>query len=333
MSQVIKKFIGNNQVGAAKIQLENNAALRGRNAANSADVNILKINTSDQIETQGSLIPSVDNSQTLGSTSKRFATAYAESIKDASDNLVLLASSRWLLNTAGNLTVNFDSGELKDPSTGTTKIAWVTGLISDSAGVASIDFQSRVLSDGAGQNALNYNSRVISNSSGATTIDFATIPTIHTSDGGVSGARLQMNDEADVNNITLQVPTGLVASYTLTLPPDDGSSGQVLQTNGSGVTSWVSVSSGATNNKELKTLSGTDITNQYVDLAHVALTNSISFLVKGGGVQIEGASFDYSVSYTGGSGGHTRITFLNDLATGGLSALIAGDVVVAQYQY
>lgn len=89
----------------------------------------------------------------------------------------------------------------------------------------------------------------------------------------------------------------------------------------------------ATNNKELVTLSGTDITNQYIDLAHVAKTNSIDFVVKGGGIMIEGVSYDYSVDYTGGAGGNTRITFLNDLATGGASALIAGDVVVAKYQY
>lgn len=85
--------------------------------------------------------------------------------------------------------------------------------------------------------------------------------------------------------------------------------------------------------KELFTLSGTDITNQYVDLAHVAKTNSIDFLVKGGGIQIEGAGQDYTVNYTGGAGGNTRITFVNGLATGGVSALIAGDVVVAKYQY
>lgn len=47
MSQIVKKFIGNNEVGAAKIRLENNTTLRGRNAANSADVNILKVNASD----------------------------------------------------------------------------------------------------------------------------------------------------------------------------------------------------------------------------------------------------------------------------------------------
>lgn len=65
----------------------------------------------------------------------------------------------------------------------------------------------------------------------------------------------------------------------------------------------------------------------------MAKTNSITFYVRGGGVQQEGASYDYSVSYTGGAGGNSRITFLNDLATGGLSALVAGDIVVVQYQY
>jgi len=111
-----------------------------------------------------------------------------------------------------------------------------------------------------------------------------------------------------------------------------GTSGNVLKSNG---TTWISAaaSGGSTNNKELFTLSATDITNQYIDLTQVALTNSIDFLVKGGSLQIEGASYDYSVNYTGGVGGKTRITFLNDLATGGAAALIAGDVVVVKYQY
>ena len=42
------------------------------------------------------------------------------------------------------------------------------------------------------------------------------------------------------NSIGIQAPTTLT-SYTLTLPQNDGANGQVLQTNGSGVTSWTSV--------------------------------------------------------------------------------------------
>lgn len=50
MSQVTKKFIGNDQVGAAQILLENNTYQRGRNAANSADIDMFKVNASDRIE-------------------------------------------------------------------------------------------------------------------------------------------------------------------------------------------------------------------------------------------------------------------------------------------
>lgn len=85
--------------------------------------------------------------------------------------------------------------------------------------------------------------------------------------------------------------------------------------------------------KETFILSSGDITNQFLDLAQVAQTNSIDFKVKGGGALLEGASYDYSVSYTGGAGGKTRVTFLNDLATGGVSALVAADVVQIAYRY
>ena len=87
------------------------------------------------------------------------------------------------------------------------------------------------------------------------------------------------------------------------------------------------------NFKELFVLSSTNITNQYLDLQHIALGNSIEFFVQGQGSQIEGALYDYSVNYTGGTGGNTRVTFLNGLATGGVSALVAGDVVVIKYGY
>lgn len=83
--------------------------------------------------------------------------------------------------------------------------------------------------------------------------------------------------------------------------------------------------------KETITLVAGDITNQYVDLGFEAAVDSIQFLVKGAGVMLEGASHDYTVSYTGGAGGVTRISFVNDLATGGDAALVATDVLQIQY--
>lgn len=41
------------------------------------------------------------------------------------------------------------------------------------------------------------------------------------------------------NSVSLRAPASLSASYTLTLPSDDGLDRQVLQTNGSGDLSWV----------------------------------------------------------------------------------------------
>lgn len=50
MSQLKKKYLLANAVDETKILLNNNANVRARNAADSADVNILKLNASDRIE-------------------------------------------------------------------------------------------------------------------------------------------------------------------------------------------------------------------------------------------------------------------------------------------
>lgn len=47
---------------------------------------------------------------------------------------------------------------------------------------------------------------------------------------------------AGTDTITLQAPASIAASYTLTLPVDDGTPNQVLTTDGSGVLSWTSSS-------------------------------------------------------------------------------------------
>jgi hypothetical protein len=82
----------------------------------------------------------------------------------------------------------------------------------------------------------------------------------------------------------------------------------------------------AANNKETFTLSGADITNQFVTLAFTPLASSTSFLVSGGGDQLEGSALDYVVS-------GAQIQFKNGLATGGVSALVAGDIIQIQYEH
>lgn len=84
------------------------------------------------------------------------------------------------------------------------------------------------------------------------------------------------------------------------------------------------------------TLTGTDITNQYVDLQQVvqgtsASVNSVSLNVVGGLEQLK--TVDYAVLLTSGVGGKTRITFIGDLGTGGAAELVAGDILMIKYTY
>ena len=94
--------------------------------------------------------------------------------------------------------------------------------------------------------------------------------------------------------------------------------------------SAVSSLNSGTFHKQKKVLSGTDITNQYVDLAYEAKAYSTMVFVQGsaGGYMHEGD--DYTVSTVGGV---TRITFAGDFATGGVTALDSSDVMYVQFQY
>ena len=55
---------------------------------------------------------------------------------------------------------------------------------------------------------------------------------------------LRLQDSTGGEYVALQAPATLASSYTLTLPVDDGTSGQALITDGSGVLSWSSAASG-----------------------------------------------------------------------------------------
>lgn len=77
---------------------------------------------------------------------------------------------------------------------------------------------------------------------------------ITTSKINVSGELLDINSDAAGSGAdwkyTLQRPAaGMTAAVTLTLPPDDGSSGQVLTTDGSGVMTWSTTGSSASSEK------------------------------------------------------------------------------------
>lgn len=168
----------------------------------------------------------------------------------------------------------------------------------------------------------------------ATQVDNSTIEintnALRVKDAGITLAKMA-SDSVDENKI---VSTTISTTGAL-----NGGSGTKLSARVDASTVKIN---GSNNLEALKqtqeriTLTGTDITNQYVDLAKAiygasASDNSASLAVVGG-IQQE-KTVDYTVSLTGGAGGVTRITFAGDLATAGASELISGDILMISYSY
>jgi len=79
---------------------------------------------------------------------------------------------------------------------------------------------------------------------------------------------LRLQDSSGGEYVAMQAPATLGSSYTLTMPGDDGDNNQVLQTNGSGVLSWVNVSSAGIADGSITTAKLADDAVTSAKLAH-----------------------------------------------------------------
>ncbi len=84
------------------------------------------------------------------------------------------------------------------------------------------------------------------------------------------------------HSATIRAPDSISANYTLTLPGDDGTNGQVLQTNGSGVLSWVSSVAPAADSLDFTHFSDTMSLDDSTDIA-ASGTNVLSLTNTGTG--------------------------------------------------
>jgi hypothetical protein len=103
---------------------------------------------------------------------------------------------------------------------------------------------------------------------------------------GYSGeAKLDMYDDAGTNKrVRIQVPSSLAADTLFQLPPDNGGSGYVLTSNGSGVTTWTASSSNnwliANNGADFSPTAPTATGSNAITIGHAAKANgndSIAF--------------------------------------------------------
>jgi hypothetical protein len=214
MSQIQKKFIGDNQIGADQVRLENDVALRARSQDGLSDIDILKVNTSDKIELLGDLSPDVTNTRSLGETGLEFASVHTNEITNQG-TLVLNPATAVQLNS--NLL--FDTNNTKDIGSSTEKAANIYAVNTRTEYIFGPDTVELVI------NLEDVDGTLVLNPGG----------------NANKAPRLGFGDYNNGNKIFVKAPDTLAADYTLTLPADDGNSNQVLTTNGSGVLSWTSV--------------------------------------------------------------------------------------------
>jgi len=131
----------------------------------------------------------------------------------------------------------------------------------------------------------------------------------------VAGASIRLPEDTDngSNYVAIKAPDNLASNLTLTLPSADGTSGQVLQTNGSGVLSFSSPSAGA-----------------FVFLAETSASNVAS-------VDLNGyftSSYDvYKVFIDGIYGSAAAQTLLRFATTGSYTVQTTSYYAQSQYAY
>lgn len=375
MAQITKKWIQSNAVDGSKIRLSNNENLKARNAADSADVDVVKVNASDRIE-----FASVPQSPADASTSNdlvrfsqlatlveglkpkqavRAATVVAGTLAssfengDTVDGVVLATGDRLLIKDQaapeenGIYTVNatgaptraldFNSpseipGSYTVAQEGSVNQGTLFVCLSSPTviGTDPITFAARAAQTYSGGDMISLTGNVFS-------VDLASVSGLESSNPGNAAGQLRVKLEASNPSLQISGSNELGAKLNASGAIVSGASGLSVQVDASTVK--INGSNQLESLKELEeevVLSGGDITNQYIDLAHAiygasASVNSLQLFVVGGPMQRK--AVDYTVSLAGGAGGVTRVSFAGDLATGGAAALVATDIVVVQYSY
>lgn len=352
MTQIITKFIQDNAVTGAKMRLGNNETFRSRNFAGTADVDLFKLNVSDVLEFLKQ--PTASSALPMPSTSKDYVTVeyiqnYVLGKTDAKDAVNLLADTNIALTGSTPLTIDSATatngmrialvGQSTASQNGIYDLAITGGSytltrssdfdqVNDAGGTeVTSGAYFKVISGtvySGWEAVLTTNDPIVIDT---TSLTFAVNPTVISLSGGDMIKKVGNDFSVDLaTNGGLESTSPGSAAGQLRVKVDTAALEKDQTTRRDPTTGAVVARK---SRKQQFTLTSTDITNQYIDLDAVAGQDSINFWVAGGGTQNE--IDDYTVNYTGGTAGKTRITFAGGLATAGVSALVAGDKVTVTY--
>ena len=135
-------------------------------------------------------------------------------------------------------------------------------------GTISVTADRALISDGSGALAVS----TVTSTQLATVPNLAPIanPTFTGTVNIAAQGSVRMEDAAGGEYAAFQAPTTLTASYIMTMPPNTGSAGQFLQTNGSGVLSFSGV--GSSTNVITSNTTATKDNHYYVNGSAITLT-------------------------------------------------------------
>jgi len=297
MSQIQKKFIKDQAIDEAKILLLNDGALKARNAADSADVSLLKLDASDVLKMLKR--PRLDASVAAVSDDADVITKvfFDEGVTD----------KLGAVNGIATLDVNGKLESSQVPSIAITDVFVVANIAARDAltGIEEGDV-AKVTDAGAG------------------------LPKTYIYDGS---SWIEIESGSDVDTVNGQTGTVVLESDDINLPSAVRGATEVqaalvqLDTDLGTAESAISALEGASVEfvQEKFVLGAGDITNGYVTLANLAIAASINAFVDRLAIH---ATDDYTLSTVGGV---TRITFAGSLITVGQEKLSAGDVVRVKY--
>jgi hypothetical protein len=301
MSQIQKKFIKDQAIDEDKILLLNDGALKARNAADSADVNLFKLDGSDVLKLLK--LPRVDAALAAPSDDKDVAT------KEYVDGEIQSAVTDQLgaVNGIATLDANGKLSSGQVPSIAITDVFVVADIAARDAltGIEEGDV-AKVSDAGAG------------------------LPKTYIYDGS---SWIEIESGSDVDSVNGQTGAVVLESDDINLPVAVRSATEVqaalvqLDTDLGTAESAITALEGASVEfvQEKFVLGAGDITNGYVTLANLAIAASINAYVDRLAIH---ATDDYTLSTVGGV---TRITFAGSLITVGQEKLSAGDVVRVKY--
>ena len=370
MSKVRTKWIEDNAVNDLKMRLRNNLALRARNAGDTADIDILKVNNSDILEllremsmTNNKITNLADPTAEQDAATKKYVDSVVSGLTDPKDSVKVATTAALPASTYDNgvsgvgatLTGNANGALpsidgvglsaddrilVKNQANGFENGIYVVTQLGDAgtpfiltratdANIGSADGAAddpNLVSQGmfclAAQGTLNGGLGFILTTPdpitlGTTSLSFAQFGETVTAGQGISktgsvisvniGLGLEFAADTPTDQVNVKVDDASLIDGTTKI----GSGGEVA---------------GRRTYEEGFTLTGTDITNGYVDLAKIASRDSVQIFPRYGIKQK--ANVDFTVSYTGGTGGKTRVTFAGDLAT----ILEAGDILDVAYE-